>query len=106
MFGTYENVLVQKSGSVDISMSSVRNLSVDSQSGLTNVQAGVVYNLTVNYPDVCPIQVIDNDQPIVSVYGVSSGEITYNGVISPVTQRQTPCGSVQIATNSGIIDNR
>lgn len=96
VFGSYENLLVQKGGNVDVSMSTVRNLSVDLQGGLTSVQAGVVYDLVVNYPDVCPIQATEDDRPTVSVHSVSSGEITYNGVTGPVMQRQTPCGSVQI----------
>ena len=96
VFGSYENLAVQGGGSVDASMSSVRNLEVDMQGGMTDVRGGVVYTLSVTYPDVCPIQSADNQRPRVSVRGVSSGEVTYNGETGPVVQRETPCGAVII----------
>lgn len=101
VFGSYETLAVQGAGSVDVSMSSVRNLSVDMQGGMASVQAGVVYNLSVMHPDVCPIQSADGDQrPTVAVRGIASGEMTYNGVVGPVVQRETPCGAVVIGTNN------
>lgn len=99
VFGSYENVDVQ-GGNVDISMSSVRNLSVDMQGGMGNVQAGVVYALSVTHPEVCPIQSADDEnRPRVMVHGVSSGEMTYNGVTGPIRQHETPCGEIVISKN-------
>ena len=100
VFGSYENLAVQGGGDVDVSMSSVRNLSVDMQGGMTNVRAGVVYALSVTHPDVCPIQSADDQRPTVAVRSVSSGEVTYNGVTGPVVQRETPCGAVVIGVNT------
>ena len=100
VFGSYENLAVQGGGDVDVSMSSVRNLSVDMQGGMTNVRAGVVYGLSVTHPDACPIQSADDQRPTVSVRSVSSGQVIYNGVTGPVVQRETPCGAVVIGANT------
>ncbi len=100
VFGSYENLAVQGGGDVDVSMSSVRNLSVDMQGGMTNVRAGVVYGLSVTHPDACPIQSADDQRPAVSVRSVSSGQVIYNGVTGPVVQRETPCGAVVIGANT------
>ena len=100
VFGSYEHLAVQGAGSVDASMSAVRNLSVDMQGGMTNVRGGVVYALSVTYPDVCPIQSADDQRPTVSVRSVSSGEVTYNGVTGPLVQRETPCGAVVIGAHN------
>ena len=98
VFGSYDKLSIQGGGRVDVSMSTVRNLLVDMQGGMTSIEAGVVYSLSVNYPDVCPIQSADDQRPTVSVRSVASGEVVYNGIVEPVVQRTTPCGAVIIGT--------
>ena len=97
VYGTYNTVEVSGGNSVDVSMSSVRNLKVDMEKNLSRVKAGVVYDLSVTNPEVCSVYLFsDGPQRTVSVRGVSSGQMTYNGIVGPVKQYETPCGAVTI----------
>lgn len=91
--GTINSVETKGRGEVDVSTSSVTSLTVDSVSG-SSVVAGTVRNLVVTQPDVCPDQ--ESDRAIVSVRGVSSGVMTYNGSQREATSNTTACAKVII----------
>ena len=97
VYGTYNTVEVSGGNSVDVSMSSVHSLTVNLEKHLSQVKAGVVYDLSVTNPEVCSVYLFsDGPQRTVSVRGVSSGQMTYNGIVGPVKQYETPCGAVTI----------
>ena len=97
VYGTYNTVEVSGGNSVDVSMSSVHSLTVNLEKHLSQVKAGVVYDLFVTNPEVCSVYLFsDGPQRTVSVRGVSSGQMTYNGIVGPVKQYETPCGAVTI----------
>lgn len=97
IYGPYESVSVMGGGDVDVSMASVRALSVKVEGGGSYVSAGVVQSLSVEQSDVCPAQQTEIDQRArVSVQGVSSGELVYNGVAGKVMRKTTACGELII----------
>ena len=97
VYGTYNTVEVSGGNSVDVSMSSVHSLKVNLEKHLSHVKAGVVYDLSVTNPEVCSVYLFsDGPQRTVSVRGVSSGQMTYNGIVGPIKQYETPCGAVTI----------
>ena len=97
MYGTYNTVEVSGGNSVDVSMSSVHSLTVNLEKHLSQVKAGVVYDLFVTNPEVCSVYLFsDEPQRTVSVRGVSSGQMTYNGIVGPIKQYETPCGAVTV----------
>lgn len=97
VYGTYNTVEVSGGNSVDVSMSSVHSLTVNLEKHLSQVKAGVVYDLFVTNPEVCSVYLFsDEPQRTVSVRGVSSGQMTYNGIVGPIKQYETPCGAVTV----------
>jgi hypothetical protein len=91
--GTIANLDVRGEGEVDVSTSSITSLNVDNTKG-GNVWAGTVRSLSVTQSDVCPDQY--NDGTRVTVRGVSSGVMTYNGTQRQATSVSTPCAKVAI----------
>lgn len=92
--GSYDNVTVDGGGEVDVSASSVRNLSIST----TGVTAGVVGTLTLTQLDVCPLWA-SLEQSKITVQGVSTGQMTYNGKSIAAVTHKTPCGVVVIGSN-------
>lgn len=90
--GTFSKVIVNGSGSVDLRSSAVQALYVVAKQNLT-VNAGTVRELNVTQPDVCPSGTY-GDNTSVTVTGVTSGVIVYNGASLPAATHQTSCGSV------------
>lgn len=92
--GSYEKVVVQGTGSVELGESAIRLLDVQSKTGL-HVSAGTVRDLIVTQPEVCPSGP-RADETTVTVYGVNAGSITYNGGQIPVESYETGCGSIRV----------
>lgn len=90
--GTFSKVIVNGSGSVNLRSSAVQALYVVAKQNLT-VNAGTVRELNVTQPDVCPSGTY-GDNTTVTVTGVTSGVIVYNGASLPAATHQTGCGSV------------
>jgi phage shock protein PspC (stress-responsive transcriptional regulator) len=104
--GSFKKVTVSGSGSVDLGSSSVRALTVTADQGLT-VTAGTVRELTVTQPDVCPSGTYGNDTSV-TVAGVTSKKMTYNGTEMVVKNHETSCAAVIIDNQEayGMYDNR
>lgn len=92
--GSYEKVVVKGEGWVMLDESSIQNLEVQAKTGL-EVTAGTVRQLTVSQPDVCA-NGSSADDTHVSVAGVTSGSITYNGKTLPAETHRTGCAAVII----------
>jgi phage shock protein PspC (stress-responsive transcriptional regulator) len=98
VYGSYGTVTVNGGvGFVDLTTSAVGVLNVNAKQGLV-VNAGTVRELTITQPDVCPSETY-NDSTSVTVSGVTSGKIQYNGQTLPVASHQTNCGSVILQQN-------
>ncbi len=97
--GAYTTVQVKGSGTVDLGASIVQNLEVHAEQNL-HVNAGTVRSLTVTQPDVCTSGA-DRTNTTVTVAGVASGELTYNGEKRPVETYKTACASVIIEPADG-----
>lgn len=103
--GTYEKVEVSGEGMVDITSSAVAGLSVQSEKDLT-VNAGTVRDLNVTQPEVCALTYSGYDSSNrVSVAGITSNTMTYNGKSLPAASNKTNCGEVIVGepeiNNSG-----
>ncbi|MEO8691376.1 MAG: PspC domain-containing protein [Candidatus Saccharimonas sp.] len=83
-----------KNSYIDLSQSSVKQLSVDASTGLS-VLAGTVYSLSVVQPDVCPASGA-NQETSVRVEAVSSGEMSYNGVKQSAKTHVGNCATIVI----------
>ena len=95
--GTYTSIKSEGAGSVDLGAASVQNLTVIAKQNAT-VNAGTVKQLTVTQPDVCPSGSY-SDATSVTVSGVTSGQIQYNGTTLPVGDHRTNCNSIIIDSN-------
>lgn len=95
--GSYTKVIISGEGSVDLESSAVQTLNVQSAQDLY-VTAGTVRELTVVQPDVCASGTYQ-DSTRVSVSGVTSGQIHYNGTTLPAETHRTSCASVVIESN-------
>lgn len=100
--GTFTKVVVSGEGSVDLGSSAVQTLSVQAAQNLY-VSAGTVRELTVVQPDVCASGTY-HDNTSVTVSGVTSGQISYNGKTIPVETHRTSCASVVIQSNDDEYD--
>lgn len=92
--GSFAKVVVTGSGSVDLSSSSVQILDVAADDALA-VSAGTVRDLTVVQPEVCPSGTYSQNTNV-TVAGVTSNKITYNGVVLPAETHTTSCAVVTI----------
>lgn len=94
--GSIEYVKATGSGAVNLNSASITSLAVVASSGL-HVSAGTVRTLDATLPDVCPI----NGGPVtsVTVSGVTSGTLTYNGSKRNVVSYQTNCAEIIIDDN-------
>lgn len=92
--GSFSTVTVKGAGSVDLGSSSVQTLDVQAEHNLT-VSAGTVRELKVVQPDVCPSYTYDGSTSV-TVSGVTSGTMLYNGASLPAATHQTGCASVTI----------
>lgn len=90
--GSFGKVVVKGSGSVDLGSSSILVLEVQSEQDLS-VTAGTVRELTVTQPDVCPSSTY-NKNTNVTISGVTSGQISYNGTMLPVASHETSCAAI------------
>jgi len=99
--GTFTTITVEGSGSVDLGSSSVQNLDVHSSQNLT-VTAGTVRGLNVVQPDVCPSGAY-GDNTSVTISGVTSDEMTYNGQTMPAKTHRTSCAAVIVQPNESDI---
>jgi len=92
--GTYQSVTINGKGSVDASSSAIQKLDVRSTQELS-VSAGTVRELIVNQSDVCGNITYSGDTQV-SVSGVTSGTMTYNGKQMTAETYRTSCATVQI----------
>ena len=92
--GTYDQVQVRGSGSVDLNSSTVGALAVAAEYQLS-VSAGTVRELVVQQPDICPSDAHYSNTGV-TVAGVTAGEMTYNGVKMPAKTHKTGCASVEV----------
>lgn len=92
--GPFERVIVQNIGTVDLSMSTIGTLEVQAKQGLT-VSAGTVRDLIVTQPDVCS-RGSSMYSTNVTVSGITSDTMTYNGRTLPAGNHHTGCASVTI----------
>lgn len=96
--GGYESIKVGGDGYVDLSSSAVESLSIDAGSHF-GLSAGTVRQLSVNAPDSCADSRY-GDLPVrVTVNGVSSGVITYNGVEGKADTKRTDCAEIIVGTD-------
>jgi phage shock protein PspC (stress-responsive transcriptional regulator) len=92
--GSFKKVTVSGSGSVDLGSGSVRALIVTADQSLV-VTAGTVRELTVTQPDVCPSGTYGNNTSV-TVAGVTSKNMTYNGTEMSAKNHETSCAAVII----------
>jgi phage shock protein PspC (stress-responsive transcriptional regulator) len=98
--GTFQSVSVEGKGSVDLNSSSIQTLDVRAEQNLT-VLAGTVRDLTVTQPEVCPGSTY-SDSTRVTVSGVTSGTMTYNGKQIAAQTNRMSCAGVVVGDD----DNR
>lgn len=100
--GTFQSVVVSGKGSVDLGSSAVQSLDVRSEQPLS-VLAGTVRELIVTQPDVCPSSTYSGETRV-TVSGVTSGQMTYNGKQMAAETKRTGCAEVVVGDNE--YDNR
>lgn len=94
LHGTYDKLFLKGSGSVTATSSVVYDLVADLTSE-GSVMAGVVRTLNVSQPDVCSVESMwQSDR--VTVRGVSSGKLTYNGAEKPAETIVNDCGNIVV----------
>ena len=96
--GTFTKVIIQGSGSVNLGSSSIQTLDVQASQNLI-VTTGTIRDLTVVQPDVCPSGTY-KDSTTVTVSGVTSNQLSYNGKVLPVETYRTSCASIIVESNS------
>lgn len=96
--GTYASVVVSGKGSFDASSSAIQKLDVRSTQELS-VSAGTVRELIVTQSDVCG-NMAYNGSTQVSVYGVTSGTMTYNGKQITAQTYRSNCASVEVGDDT------
>lgn len=92
--GSFDTLEVKGSGGVDLSASTIKNLVVSAEKGLS-VNAGTVRDLTITQPDVCPSNSFSDDTNV-TVADVTSKKMMYNGQEIPAKSQQTSCASITI----------
>jgi len=92
--GAYKSVVASGKGSVDVSSAAVQSLTVNSTQELS-VSAGTVRELIVTQSDVCGNQNYSGSTSV-SVSGVTSGTMTYNGKQMQAETYRSNCASVVI----------
>jgi len=92
--GMYKSVTANGKGSVDASSAAIQSLIVNSTQELS-VTAGTVRELNVTQSDVCGNQTYSGSTSV-SVSGVTSGNMTYNGKQIPAESYHSNCASVVI----------
>ena len=90
--GSYQAVVATGKGSVDASSAAIQSLTVNSTQELS-VSAGTVRELNVTQSDVCGNRTYSGSTNV-SVSGVTSGVMTYNGKQIPAEIHRTNCASV------------
>lgn len=98
LYGEFTKVETFGTGDINLSQATVGDVSVNGKPG-TYVTLGVVRDLTVVQPDVCPSSTGDW-QSRVSVVSVSSGAMTYNGQKSEVKTKNGPCSLLVVGSDS------
>jgi len=92
--GTYVSVVATGKGNVDASSAAVQSLTVNSTQELS-VSAGTVRELTVTQSDVCGNRTYSGSTNV-SVSGVTSGNMTYNGKQMTAQTNRSNCASVVV----------
>jgi phage shock protein PspC (stress-responsive transcriptional regulator) len=92
--GAYKSVVTSGKGSVDVSSAAVQILTVNSTQELS-VSAGTVRELIVTQSDICGNQNYSGSTNV-SVSGVTSGNMTYNGKQVPAETYRSNCASVVV----------
>lgn len=95
--GSFNDMEVSGQGNVDLSESTIRQLSVVSERQLT-LTAGTVRNLTVVQPEVCSAYVGQSETSI-TVAGVIAKTMRYNGTEMLAETHKTNCAEVVIGTD-------
>lgn len=98
--GTYEAVTVKGKGSINLDLSTIRSLTVESQQNLS-VSAGTVSELSVTQPDVCPSDTW-GESTNVTVAEVTSGSMTYNGTVVPADSMESSCAVVTVRSKEEV----
>ena len=96
--GTFQTVSVEGKGSVDLNSSSIQALTIRAEQNLT-VIAGTVRTLNTTQPDVCPGLGYRETTSSVSVSGITSGTMTYNGKEVPAASRTSSCATVSVGND-------
>lgn len=100
--GKYNSVKVSGTGNVELGLASVVALDVEADEELI-VNAGTVRDLTVKHPDVCPAgSGVGNS---VSVEGVTSERIIFNGEEREAKTYRTSCSEVIVGQEFSTILN-
>ncbi|MDB5163044.1 MAG: hypothetical protein JWN28_651 [Candidatus Saccharibacteria bacterium] len=100
--GKYQSVVIEGKGNVDVSSSAIQSLDIRSDQDL-RVTAGTVRTLIVTQPDVCASSSY-GDSTTVTVFGVTSGMMTYNGAEKEAKTYKSNCASVTIGEEDMIQD--
>lgn len=100
LYGTYGKLTTKGGGRVSAESSTVYDLVYRQDSG--SLQAGVVRSLDVAQADVCPAE-FESSNNQVTVRGVASGKIIYNGSERTAQSVVRDCGTVVIGDDE--IDN-
>lgn len=98
--GSYEIVTIKGSGSVDLTVSSIFTLDVQSDQNLS-VNAGTVRELRVTQPEVCPSDTY-GDNTSIEVANITSGTMLYNNKELPATSHRTSCAVVVVQSTEDI----
>lgn len=96
--GSFASVIAKGSGSIDLSSSAVQALDVQAEDGLWLI-AGTVRTLTVSQPEACASGTYQ-DSTSVTVAGVASETMRYNGQDIPAQTHRTSCAIVVVDSES------
>ena len=95
--GEYQAMQIEARGAADVDAewATVSMLSVK-QSDNSDVQAGVVKELTVEHPEACSASEWDGNSADLEVSAVTNSVMTYNGAERPVQSIENLCGEVSV----------
>ena len=98
--GTFQSVIVSGKGTLDLSSSAIQVLTINSEQDLS-VRAGTVRELSVSQPEVCASSTYNNSTSV-TVSGVTSGMMTYNGKQIAAASFDSNCASVVVGDEDEI----
>ncbi len=99
--GNYNSVTVSGSGSVDLSGGAIQKADIQSSEGL-NVALATVRELIVTQPDTCSASASPATTQV-TVRGITTGSMTYNGQSLPAKTHTTSCASVIVSDDDDVM---